>query len=138
MRELRSFQNQVLLVKRDLKYVYYSSRSADKKADAKQLVVNTISIQRGIEELIELASKSRLARKLLKDRKAELLLKKWEKGLPKRVDDYRSKSGKLRSEHLHRFYDALSQYMETILEEITKWSEDIKTLKDIPKVPKDR
>ncbi|TXT55176.1 MAG: hypothetical protein BAJATHORv1_40085 [Candidatus Thorarchaeota archaeon] len=138
MRELRSFLNKVLLVKRDLKYVYYSSREENKKADAKQLVVQAITIQKSIEKLLSLTSQSRLGRKLLEDRKAELLLKKWEKGLPRRVKDYKDKAKKLRSEHLRKFYDAILQYMDTILEELVSWTEDIQTLKDIPKVPKDR
>jgi len=107
------------------------------KADAKQLVVATITIQRALENLIELRRKSKVGRRVLEDRKAALTLRKWSMGLPKRVRDYAEKRKKLKPEHLRKFQEILLAYLDAIGMELTAWTEDITTLSEIPRPPKD-
>ncbi|TFG14459.1 hypothetical protein EU537_03300 [Candidatus Thorarchaeota archaeon] len=136
MKELRTFLSDVLSAKRDLKEIYYRTRNKDTKADVKELVVAAISIQTTTKELLELRLESRVARKVLKDRKVTLSLKKWKAGLPKRVSDFKKKSSKLPQEHLTKFHDQLMKYMNEISETLNNWIIDIETLTDLPEPPK--
>jgi hypothetical protein len=125
-----------MTTKRDLKRVYYTARNEDTKYDTKQLVASTITVQKLLEELITLRRKRRLARKMLDDRKAELQIRRWSDGLPKRAKDFVQKSKKLEQSHLRKFQEALLQYIDSIGEELAKWIEDIHQLADIPRVPR--
>ncbi|MHA1903707.1 MAG: hypothetical protein ACXADL_03575 [Candidatus Thorarchaeota archaeon] len=136
MHELREFLTKVLESKRELKEVYYTTRNEDTKADAKELVVVTITLQKTVEDLLELKRKFRMATKVLTDRKAKLNLRKWKTGLPKRVKDYHKKNGKLPQEHLHRFQESLMEHIESISAELNNWVIDIETLRELPNVPK--
>ncbi|MHA1934404.1 MAG: hypothetical protein ACW97A_03900 [Candidatus Thorarchaeota archaeon] len=136
MHELSEFLTKVLESKRELKEVYYTTRNGDTKADAKELVVVTITLQKTAEDLLELKRKFKMATKVLTDRKAKLNLRKWKTGLPKRVKDYHKKNGKLSQEHLHRFQESLLEYIESISVELNNWVIDIETLRELPKVPK--
>ena len=88
----------VMTAKRDLKRVYYTQRSKEAKLDSKELVAAIIGVQRLLEELIELNRKRRAAKKVLEDRKVELVLRKWSTGLPQRVKGFIEKSKKLELE----------------------------------------
>ncbi|TFF91374.1 hypothetical protein EU546_08715 [Candidatus Thorarchaeota archaeon] len=137
MREIRTFLGKVMTAKRELKEVYYTTRSPAKKEDAKEAVAALIGVQRLLEELIETWRKSRTAKRILSDRKAEVSLKKWTLGLPKRVNDYRSKTKKLDQDKLHRFQELLIRYVEDISENLAAWIEDIVNLSELPKPPRD-
>ncbi|MGY5872096.1 MAG: hypothetical protein RTV72_07635 [Candidatus Thorarchaeota archaeon] len=128
----------VMTAKRDLKRVYYTQRSKEAKLDAKELVASVIGIQRLLEELIDLRRKRRAAKKVLEDRKAELTMRRWSTGLPQRVNGFVDKSKKLEPQHLSKFQQALLDYLNSIGQELAKWIEDIATIVEIPKIPKDR
>jgi len=137
MHELRDFLLRVLEAKRLLKRVYYSTKNKSTKDDAKQLVVATISAEKTINELIKVRSKHKMADKILSDRKAELSLKMWSTGLPKRVKDYMEKESRLGPEHLHQYQESLLQYIDGIAEELTSWLVDIETLSELPHPPRE-
>ena len=128
----------VMTAKRDLKRVYYTQRSAEAKLDAKELVASVIGVQRLLEELLNLRRKRRAARKVLEDRKAELTMRRWSAGLPKRVKDFVDKSKKFEQHHLTKYQQTLLDYFNGIGQELAKWIEDITTIVEIPKIPKDR
>jgi hypothetical protein len=128
----------VMTAKRDLKRVYYTQRSKEAKLDAKELVASIIGVQRLLEELIDLRRKRRAAKKVLEDRKAELTMRRWSTGLPQRVKGYIEKSNKLEPQHLGKFQQALLDYLNSIGTELAKWIEDITTIVEIPKIPKDK
>ena len=137
MQELRDFLNHVITAKRRLKEIYYTTRDSNIKADAKQLVVATITVQRALEHLITLRRKSKVGKKVLEDRKASLTLRKWSIGLPKRVKNFAEKKKKMSPEHVRKFQENLLVYLEGIGMELAAWSEDIQTLSEIPRPPKD-
>ncbi|TFG99550.1 hypothetical protein E4H12_02260 [Candidatus Thorarchaeota archaeon] len=128
----------VMTAKRDLKRLYYTQRSNETKLDAKELVASVIGVQRLLEELIDLRRKRRAAKKVLEDRKAELTLRKWSTGLPQRVDGFIDKSKKLEQQHLTKYQQSLLDYFNTMGQELAKWIEDINTIVEIPKIPKER
>lgn len=128
----------VMTAKRDLKRVYYTQRSTEAKLDAKELVASVIGVQRLLEELLNLRRKRRAARKVLEDRKAELTMRRWSAGLPKRVKDFVDKSKKFEQHHLTKYQQTLLDYFNGIGQELAKWIEDITTIVEIPKIPKDR
>jgi len=128
----------VITAKRDLKRVYYTQRSKDSKLDSKELVATVIGVQRLLEELVDLRRKRRAAKKVLEDRKAELTLRRWSTGLPQRVKGFIDKSKKLEQQHLTKYQQSLLDYFNGIGQELAKWIEDINTLVEIPKIPKDR
>ena len=128
----------VMTAKRDLKRVYYTQRSKEAKLDAKELVASVIGVQRLLEELVDLRRKRRAAKKVLEDRKAELTMRRWSTGLPQRVNGFVDKSKKLEPQHLSKFQQALLDYLNSIGQELAKWIEDIATIVEIPKIPKDR
>ncbi len=137
MRELRTFLGKVMNAKRELKEVYYTTRNRAKKDDAKEAVAALIGVQRLVEDLIETWRKDRTAKRILSDRKAEVSLRKWALGLPRRVDDYKSKTGKLDQDKLHRFQEALMRYMEDISDHLAAWIEDIVNLSELPRPPRE-
>jgi len=126
----------VMTAKRDLKRAYYTSRNQDTKFDVKELVAATITLQRLLEDLITKRRTLRVAKKLLEDRKAELNLRKWSIGFPKRAKDFLNKSKKLEQQHLRKYQQSLLEYINSISVELTKWIEDIETLKGMPRPPK--
>ncbi len=128
----------VMTSKRDLKRVYYTQRSEGAKLDAKELVASVIAVQRLLEQLIDLKRKRRAAKKVLEDRKAELTLRRWIAGLPKRVKGFIDKSKKLDQQHVTKYQQSLMDYINDIGKELAKWIEDIITIVEIPKIPKDR
>jgi len=134
--ELENFLTRVMSSKRTLKEVYYTTRDSETKFDAKELVVATISLQKTLEDLLNIKKKVRAAHRVLEDRKAVLSLGKWTKGLTGRVDSYTKKKGKFKQDHLHKYQDSLLEYIEKINEELTKWVIDIETLSEIPRPPK--
>jgi len=136
MHELREFEAQVRIAKLDLKEVYYTSRDESTKADAKELVAMTIIIQKSIERIIELRRKTGATKVVLNDRKAKMTLRKWSNGLTKRVRDFKKKKSKLRQEHLHRYQEVLTKYIQSIGNDLNDWIIDIETMADIPKPPK--
>jgi hypothetical protein len=136
MRELQYFLNYTLASKRTLKEIYYTARDDDLKTDARQLVTAIIGIQKTLEELLEVHTKSKLGAKLLGDRKAGLELRKWSVGLDRRVKDYAIRTRKLRQEHAHRYQVMLLQYMDQIGQELAGWIIDIQTLRETPRPPK--
>lgn len=136
MHELRTFQTKIMTAKRELKESYYTTRNADSKADAKELVVASITLQKTVEDLITLRQKTKVARKLLEDRKATLSLRKWSTGLPKRIKDFKKKKKDMKQEHLHRFQESLLTYFDSIVNELNSWIIDIETLADLPKPPR--
>ena len=105
MHELREFEAQVRIAKLDLKEIYYTSRDENMKSDAKELVANTIIIQKSIERIIQLRKKTGAAKVVLNDRKAKMTLRKWSNGLTKRVKDFKKKKSKVRQEHLQRYQE---------------------------------
>lgn len=129
---------QVMSAKRDLKHVYYTRKNKESKLDVKELVASTISVQKLLEELSDLERKNRVAKKMLQDRKAELILQKWHTGLPRRVKDFVDKSNNLEQQHLRKYQEGLLHYIEEIGKELAKWIEDIVTLAEIPRIPRDR
>ncbi|MHA1216072.1 MAG: hypothetical protein ACTSPX_01950, partial [Candidatus Thorarchaeota archaeon] len=62
--------NSVFDAKRQLKEVYYTTRNADTKADAKELVASMIGIQKSIERILELQKQTRVAARVMSDRRA--------------------------------------------------------------------
>ena len=128
----------VMTAKRDLKRVYYTQKGNQAKLDVKELVASVIGVQRLLEELIDLRRKRRAAKKVLEDRKAELTMRRWSTGLPQRVNGFVDKSRKLEPQHLSKFQQALLDYLNGIGQELAKWIEDITTIVEIPKIPKDR
>jgi len=129
---------QVMSAKRDLKHVYYTRKNKESKLDVKELVAAIIAAQKLLEDLSNLERKSRVAKKMLQDRKADLTLQRWCTGLPTRVKDFVEKSKNLEQQHLRKYQQALLQYIEGIGTELAKWIEDIITLTEIPKVPRER
>lgn len=129
---------QVMSAKRDLKHVYYTRKNKESKLDVKELVAAIIAVQKLLEDLSNLERKSRVAKKMLQDRKADLTLQRWCTGLPTRVKDFVEKSKNLEQQHLRKYQQALLQYIEGIGTELAKWIEDIITLTEIPKVPRER
>ncbi|MFW9957772.1 MAG: hypothetical protein ACFFCT_06865 [Candidatus Odinarchaeota archaeon] len=127
---------QVITAKRDLKQIYYTSRNKESKLDAKELVAAVIGVQKLLEDLIDLSRKRRIAKKVLDDRKAELMIRRWSMGLPKRVKDFVEKAKSLEQQHLTKYCESLLQYITSIGEELAKWIEDITTLAEIPKPPR--
>jgi hypothetical protein len=136
-RNLMKLLTLVIAAKRELKQVYYTSRNKGSKLDAKELVAATIGVQKLLEELISLSRKRRVAKKVLDDRKAELTINRWSLGLPKRVKDFVDKSKNLEQQHLTKYSESLLQYIDSIGQELAKWIEDIATLAEIPKLPRD-
>ncbi|MGQ4910765.1 MAG: hypothetical protein ACP6KW_01215 [Candidatus Thorarchaeota archaeon] len=134
--ELNRLLTHVMTAKRDLKRVYYTARNEDSKFDAKQLVASTITVQKLLEELLTLNRKRRVARKMLGDRKAELQIRRWSDGLPKRVKGYVQKSKRLDQAHLRKYQEPLLQYIDRIAEELAKWIEDIHGVAEIPRIPR--
>lgn len=128
---------QVVAAKRSLKQVYYTARNKESKQDTKELVTATISVQKLVEELIDLSRKRRIAKKILDDRKAGLTIGKWVLGLPKRIKDFVDKTKNLEQQHLTKYAESLLQYIESIGQELAKWIEDIITLVEIPKPPRE-
>ena len=137
MRALRSFLNSVFDAKRQLKEVYYTTRNADTKADAKELVASMIGIQKSIERILELQKQTRVAARVMSDRRAVMLLNKWSIGLPRRVKDFKAKYRSLRQEHLHRYQVSLMEYIQAIGMELAGWIQDIETLGELPRPPRD-
>lgn len=127
---------QVMSAKRDLKRVYYTSRNQESKLDSKELVAATITLQKLLEDLIAKKRRIRLAKKMLEDRKAELMLRRWVIGFPKRIKDFISKSQKLEQHHLRKFQQTFLTFINGISVELAKWVEDIETLKEIPRPPR--
>jgi hypothetical protein len=138
MRELRQLLTHVMTAKRKLKEIYYTTRDADLKADVKALVASIIGIQKTIEEIIDLTQKSKVARKVLEDRKVSLTLRKWSVGLPKRVNSFAKRKKKMSREHLTRYYESLTEYALKIGEVLNSWIVDIETLREIPRPPKNK
>lgn len=136
VRSLTRLLTQVMSAKRDLKRVYYTSRNQETKKDTKELVSATISLQKLLEDLIDKRRRIRTAKKVLEDKKAELMLQKWAIGFPKRVKDFVSKSQKLEQLHLRKYQEKLLTFIEGISNELAKWIEDIETLREIPRPPK--
>jgi DNA-directed RNA polymerase subunit F len=134
--ELNRLLSQVMTAKRDLKRVYYTSRNEETKLDVKDLVASVITLQRLLEELITLKRRHKVAKKVLADRKAELTVRKWVSGLPRRSKDFVEKSRKVDQTRLRRYQEPLMKYIESIGEELAKWIEDIHTLTGIPRVPR--
>ena len=128
---------QVVAAKRSLKQVYYTTRNKESKQDSKELVAATIGVQKLVEELIDLSRKRRIAKKLLDDRKAELTINRWVLGLPKRTKDFVDKTKSLEQQHLSKYAESFLQYIESIGQELAKWIEDIITLAEIPKPPRE-
>jgi len=126
-----------MTAKRDLKRVYYTQRGKEAKLDSKELVASIIGVQRLLEELVDLKRKRRAAKKVLEDRKAELTLRRWSTGLPQRVKSFIEKSKKLEQQHLTKYQQSLLDYFNEIGKELASWIEDIHTLVEIPKIPKD-
>ena len=100
---------QVIAAKRDLKQIYYTSRNKESKLDAKELVAAMIGVQKLLEDLIDLSRKRRIAKKVLDDRKAELTIRRWSVGLPKRVKDFADKAKQLEQQHLNKYCESLLQ-----------------------------
>ncbi len=135
--ELLKLLSSVVAAKRDLKQVYYTSRDKESKIDAKGLVAATIGVQRLLEELVDLSRKKKIAKKVLSDRKAELMISRWSIGLPKRIKEFNEKAKSLEQQHLTKYAESLLQYIESIGQELAKWIEDIITLTEIPKPPRE-
>jgi len=135
-RNLMNLLTQVIAAKRDLKQLYYTSRNKESKLDARGLVTATIGVQKLLEELIDLSRKRRIAKKVLADRKAELTIRMWSLGLPKRIKDFIDKAKNLEQQHLTKYCESLLQYIDSIGQELAKWIEDINTLAEIPKPPR--
>ena len=134
---MRHLLNQVISVKRELKEIYYTTKDESAKADVKELVASTIAVQRILEELLETKRKSRVAKRVLGDRKAELALRRWNAGFPRRARDFLTKRKKIDQQHLHRYKKPFLEYMENMGKELVSWSEDIETMREIPRLPKD-
>ena len=127
----------VIAAKRDLKRTYYTSRNQDAKLDAKELVAATIALQRLLEDLLAKRRTSRVVKRILEDRKANLSLQRWINGFPVRVKEYLSKSKKLEQQHLRKYQQVLLEYINGISMELARWIEDIETMKELPRLPRD-
>jgi hypothetical protein len=125
-----------MTAKRDLKRLYYTNRNQDAKLDAKELVAATITLQRLLEDLIKKRQTIRVAKKMLEDKKAQLSLRRWSTGLPRRTKDFLAKSKKLEQQHLRKYQQSFLEYINSISNELTKWIEDIETLKGMPRPPR--
>ncbi|MHA2432809.1 MAG: hypothetical protein ACXADO_06240 [Candidatus Thorarchaeota archaeon] len=134
---MRYLLNQVISVKRELKEIYYTTRNESTKADVKELVAATIAVQRILEQLLENKRKSRVAKRVLSDRKAELALRRWNAGFPRRARDFLAKRKKIEQQHLHLYKKSFLEYLESIGKELVSWSEDIETMREIPRLPED-
>ncbi|MFQ5833291.1 MAG: hypothetical protein ACE5H4_11345 [Candidatus Thorarchaeota archaeon] len=134
---MRDLLNHVILTKRQLKEMYYTTRNESMKGDAKELVASTIAVQRLLEQLLETRRKSRVAKRVLSDRKAELALRRWNAGLPRRARNFLVKRKKIEQQHLHRYQQSLLEYLNGIGTELAAWVEDIETLREIPRLPKE-
>ncbi|MHA2068705.1 MAG: hypothetical protein ACXABY_30445 [Candidatus Thorarchaeota archaeon] len=137
MQEMRLLLNFIIKAKRDLKEIYYTNRDENLKADAKELVAAIIAVQRTLEQILALKRRSRTAKKVLGDRKAEMSVRRWSAGLPRRVRDYVQKEKKLEQHHLHRYQVILLQYLDNMGKELVAWAEDIDMLREIPRIPKE-
>ena len=126
----------VMTAKRDLKRVYYTARNQDTKFDAKELVKATITLQKLLEDLVTKRRTIRVAKKVLEDRKAELNLRRWSTGFPKRSKDFLKKSKKLEQQHLRKYQQVLVEYINGISAELRKWIVDIETMKGLPRPPR--
>ncbi|MFW9974124.1 MAG: hypothetical protein ACFFDQ_02500 [Candidatus Thorarchaeota archaeon] len=126
----------VMTAKRDLKRLYYTSRNQDAKLDAKELVAATITLQKLLEDLIAKRRTIKVAKKILEDKKAELNLRQWAIGFPRRLKDFLSKAKKLEQQHLRKYQQVLLEYINNICAELAKWIEDIETLRGMPHPPK--
>ena len=115
--------------------MYYTTRNEDTKSDAKSLVATLIMIQKSIERIIELRRTTKEAVIVLTDRKAKMNLRKWSTGLTRRVKEFKNKKGKLRQEHLERYKDVLTKYIDEIASALNDWIIDIETMADLPKPP---
>ncbi len=135
MQEMQYFLNYVVAAKNILKEAYYTTQNEETKADTKQLIAALIGIEKTVEELLEMYAKHRLAAKLLKDRKAQLELRKWSVGLDRRAKDYVKRSTKLGQEHLHRYHETLRSYIDGIGLELAGWIVDLQTLDETPRPP---
>jgi hypothetical protein len=137
MQEIRELLTTVMTTKRKLKQIYYTTRNEETKADSKQLVVAAIGVQRIIENLMKAFKQSRTAKRVLNDRKAIMTLRRWSIGLPRRLKDYGSKHRKLDQEHLRRFKSVLLDYLQDMGTQLAAWENDIVTMKELPKMPRD-
>ncbi len=126
----------VMNAKRDLKRAYYTTRNQDTKLDTKELVAATITLQKLLEDLITKRRTIRIAKKILEDRKAELTLRQWSTGFPTRAKDFLSKSKKLEQQHLRKYQQVFLEYINGICNELTKWIEDIETMRGLPRPPR--
>lgn len=136
VRSLTRLLSYVITAKRDLKRLYYTSRNQDAKLDAKELVAATIALQRLLEDLIKKWQTMRVAKKMLEDKKAQLSLRRWSTGFPRRTKDFLAKSKKLEQQHLRKYQQSFLEYINSISNELTKWIEDIETLKGMPRPPR--
>ena len=125
-----------MTAKRDLKRVYYTNRNEDAKLDAKELVAATITLQKLLEDLITKRRTIRVAKKILEDKKAELSLRRWSTGFPRRAKDFLGKSKKLEQQHLRKYQQVLVEYINGISNELVKWIEDIENLRGMPRPPR--
>jgi hypothetical protein len=137
MQEMIELLNYVIKAKRLIKEIYYTTRNESLKADAKELVAATIAVQKTLEQILVLKRKSRTAKRVLGDRKAEMAVRRWSAGLPRRVRDYVEKQKKLEQHHLHKYQVILLQYLENMGKELVAWAEDIDMLREMPRIPKD-
>ncbi|MFW9801573.1 MAG: hypothetical protein ACFFFC_02930 [Candidatus Thorarchaeota archaeon] len=137
MQEMRELLNYVIKAKRLIKEIYYTTRNESLKADAKELVAAIIAVQRTLEHILVLKRRSRTAKRVLGDRKAEMAVRRWSAGLPRRVRDYVEKQKKLEQHHLHKYQVVLLQYLENMGKEIVAWAEDIDMLREMPRIPKE-
>jgi hypothetical protein len=137
MQEMRELLNYVIKAKRLIKEIYYTTRNESLKADAKELVAATIAVQKTLEQILVLERRSRTAKRVLGDRKAEMAVRRWSAGLPRRVRDYVEKQKKLEQHHLHKYQIILLQYLENMGKELVAWAEDIDMLREMPRIPKD-
>ncbi len=137
MHELEDLRERVLDAKRRLKEAYYTAADGDTRADAKELVTATIDIEKAVEGLIDIGTKSDLARRLLDDRKIELMVRKWSIGLMTRVEDYVKKQKSLPAHHLHRYFEVLREYIHEILEELSTWTREIQNAIETQSLPRE-
>ncbi|MFW9886584.1 MAG: hypothetical protein ACFFAZ_16510 [Promethearchaeota archaeon] len=137
MQEMIELLNYVIKAKRHIKEIYYTTRNESLKADAKELVAATIAVQKTLEQILVMKRRSRTAKRVLSDRKAEMAVRRWSAGLPRRVRDYVEKQKKLEQHHLHKYQVILLQYLENMGKELVAWAEDIDMLREMPRIPKD-
>jgi hypothetical protein len=137
MQEMIELLNYVIKAKRLIKEIYYTTRNESLKADAKELVAATIAVQKTLEQILVLKRRSRTAKRVLGDRRAEMAVRRWSAGLPRRVRDYVEKQKKLEQHHLHKYQVILLQYLENMGKELVAWAEDIDMLREMPRIPKD-